>query len=177
LLAAISMERCISVLFPIWYRCHRPKRLSGVVSTVLWVFAGFFVSSMYLGLKFAESYETVIAGGAIAISITLSSIMFISNLTLFLKLRCGSRRRHPGRLYIAVLFNVIFFFTLGIPFSIEVFLYLPSSHELLPETTSFVLALLNSTINPVVYFLVGSCWQRRFQSSMKVAFRRVFEEK
>nr|XP_009486827.1 PREDICTED: mas-related G-protein coupled receptor member H-like [Pelecanus crispus] len=177
LLTAISVERCISVFFPIWYRCHRPKHLSGVMSGVLWAFAGFFVSSMYLSFNFAESYETVFACVAIAIAIILSSVMLISNLSLFIKLRCGSQRRHPGKLYVAVLLNVIFFFAFGIPFSVEVFLNLPSSHELFPEHTSFLLALLNCSINPVIYFLVGSCRQRRFQGFMKAAFRRVFEEK
>ena len=42
---------------------------------------------------------------------------------------------------------------------------------------SYLLASLNSSVNPVIYFLVGSCRQRRFQGSVKVAFRRVFEEK
>ncbi|KFW01617.1 Mas-related G-protein coupled receptor member H, partial [Fulmarus glacialis] len=177
LLTAISVERCISVLFPIWYRCQRPKHLSGVVSGVLWALAGFFVSSMYLSFNFAESYETVFAGVAIAISMILSSMMLISNLSLFIKLRCGSQRRHPGKLYVAVLLNVIFFFALGIPFNVEVFLNLPSSHELFPEKTTFLLALLNCSINPIIYFLVGSCRQRRFQGSVKVAFRQVFEEK
>ncbi|KAM6204842.1 proto-oncogene Mas-like [Sarcoramphus papa] len=177
LLTAISVERCISVLFPIWYRCHRPKHLSGIVSGVLWALAGFFVSSMYLSFNFAESYETVFAGVAIAISMILSSMMLISNLSLFIKLRCASQRRHPGKLYVAVLLNVIFFFVLGIPFSVDVFFNLPSSRELFPEHTFFLLALLNSSVNPVIYFLVGSCRQRRFQGSVKVAFRRVFEEK
>ncbi|XP_072720102.1 mas-related G-protein coupled receptor member D-like [Ciconia boyciana] len=177
LLTAINMERCISVLFPIWYCCQRPKHLSGIVSGVIWALAGFFVSSMCLSFNFAENYETVFAGVAIAFSMILSSVMLISNLSLFIKLRCGSQRRHPGKLYVAVLLNVIFFFALGIPFSVEVFLNLPSSRELFPQNTSFLLALLNCSINPVIYFLVGSCRQRRFQGSVKVAFRRVFEEK
>ncbi|XP_009645711.1 mas-related G-protein coupled receptor member X1-like, partial [Egretta garzetta] len=177
LLAAISVERCLSVLFPIWYRCHRPKHLSGVVSGMLWALAGFFVSSMYLSFNFAESYETAFSGVAIAIAIILSSIMLISNLSLFIKLQCGLQRRRLGKLYVAVLLNVIFFFALGIPFSVEVFLSLPSSHELFPENTSFLLALLNCSVNPVIYFLVGSCRQCQFRSSVKVALRRVFEEK
>ncbi|XP_074903232.1 mas-related G-protein coupled receptor member H-like [Buteo buteo] len=177
LLTAISVERCLSVLFPIWYRCRRPEHMSGVVSGVLWALAGFFVSSMYLSFNYAESYEMVFAGVAIAVAMILSSMMLISNLCLFIKLRCGLQRRHPGKLCVAVLLNVIFFFALGIPFSVEVFLNLPSSHELLPEHTSFLLALLNCSINPVIYFLVGSCRQCRFQGSVKVAFRRVFEEK
>ncbi|XP_009816712.2 mas-related G-protein coupled receptor member D-like [Gavia stellata] len=177
LLTAISVERCISVLFPIWYRCHRPKHLSGVVSGVLWALSGLFVSSMYLSFNFAERYETEFAGVAIAICIILSSMMLISNLSLFIKLQCGSQRRHPGRLYVALLLNVIFFFGFGIPFSVEVFLNLPSSHELFPDNTCFLLALLNSSINPVIYFLVGSCRQRRLRGSVKAALRRVFEEK
>uniref|UniRef100_A0A663FC95 G-protein coupled receptors family 1 profile domain-containing protein n=1 Tax=Aquila chrysaetos chrysaetos TaxID=223781 RepID=A0A663FC95_AQUCH len=177
LLTAISVERCLSVLFPIWYRCRRPKHLSAIVSGVLWGLAGFFVSLMYLSFNYAESYETVLAGVAIAVAMILSSMMLISNLCLFIKLQCGLQRRHPGKLCVAVLLNVIFFFALGIPFSVEVFLNLPSSHELLPENTSFLLALLNCSVNPVIYFLVGSCRQCRFQGSVKVAFRRVFEEK
>ncbi|KFZ61467.1 Mas-related G-protein coupled receptor member H, partial [Antrostomus carolinensis] len=177
LLTAISVERCMSVLFPIWYRCQRPKHLSGIVSGALWAFAGVFVSSMYLSFSFAEGYETVIAGVAIAIAMALSSMMLISNLSLYIKLRCGSHRRRLGKLYVAVLLNVIFFFAFGIPFSLEVFFNFPSSHELLPEITSFLLAMVNCSMNPVIYFLVGSCRQRRFQGSVKVAFRQVFEEK
>uniref|UniRef100_A0A8D0FA11 G-protein coupled receptors family 1 profile domain-containing protein n=1 Tax=Strix occidentalis caurina TaxID=311401 RepID=A0A8D0FA11_STROC len=177
LLTTISVERCISVFFPIWYRCHRPKHLSGIVSGMSWALTGFFVFSMSLSFSFAEGYETVFAGIAIAVSTILSSTMLISNLLLFIKLQCGSQRRQPGKLYVVVLLSVIFFFAFGIPFSVEVFLNLPSSHELLPEKTTFLLALLNCSINPVIYFLVGSWRQCRFQGSMKVALRRVFEEK
>ncbi|XP_009875751.1 PREDICTED: proto-oncogene Mas-like, partial [Apaloderma vittatum] len=36
LLTAISIERCLSVLCPIWCRSHRPKCLSAVISGLLW---------------------------------------------------------------------------------------------------------------------------------------------
>ncbi|XP_035183649.1 mas-related G-protein coupled receptor member H-like [Oxyura jamaicensis] len=177
LLTAISVDRCVSVFFPIWYRCHRPKHLSGIVSGLLWALAGSFVSSMYLSFHFEVPYEESFGGIAIAITVILSSMMLISNLSLFIKLRCGFRRRHPGKLYVAVLLNVIFFFVFAIPFSIEVFLNLPVTQDLFPHKVSFLLALLNSSTNPVVYFLVGSCRRRRIQGSVKAAFRRVFEEK
>ncbi|XP_027759356.1 mas-related G-protein coupled receptor member D-like [Empidonax traillii] len=48
LLTALSVERCVSVLFPLWYRCHRPRHLSGIVSGALWALAGLFVSSLYV---------------------------------------------------------------------------------------------------------------------------------
>uniref|UniRef100_A0A8B9CYU7 G-protein coupled receptors family 1 profile domain-containing protein n=1 Tax=Anser brachyrhynchus TaxID=132585 RepID=A0A8B9CYU7_9AVES len=155
LLTAISVDRCVSVFFPIWYRCHRPKHLSGIVSGLLWVLAGSFVSSMYLSFYFVKRYGDAFGGIAIAITVTLSSMMLISNLSLFIKLRCGFQRRHPGKLYVAVLLNVIFFFVFAIPFSVEVFFNLPRTQELFPDKVSFLLALLNSSTNPIVYFLVG----------------------
>uniref|UniRef100_UPI0012934C5C mas-related G-protein coupled receptor member H-like n=1 Tax=Lonchura striata TaxID=40157 RepID=UPI0012934C5C len=175
LLAALSVERCVSVLCPIWYRCHRPRHLSGVVSGALWTLAGVFASSLYL--TYTKDSVKIIAGVALAISVILSLMMLVSNLLLFLKLRCGSRRQQPGKLFVAILLNVLLFFAFGIPFCVEVFLHLPDSGALFPEHTSILLAVLNCSVNPVIYVLVGSCRRRRFQRSVRVALRRVFEEK
>ncbi|KFP85284.1 Mas-related G-protein coupled receptor member H, partial [Acanthisitta chloris] len=162
LLTVISVERCISVLFPVWYRCRRPKHLSGVVSAMLWALTGGFVFLMYFSFTNSKDSEVVFAGLALAISVVLSLMMLISNLFLFIKLCCSSRRRHPGKLFVAVL---------------QVYLNLPSTKLLFPENAPLLLALLNCSLNPMIYVLVGSCRRRRFQRSVKVALRRVFEEK
>ncbi|CAN8214256.1 unnamed protein product [Coccothraustes coccothraustes] len=178
LLAALSVELCVSVLCPIWYRCHRPRHLSAIVSGALWALAGAFVSSLYLTSTYTEDSEPVLAGVALAISMVFSLMMLVSNLFLFLKLRCGSRRRQPGwKLFVAILLNILLFFAFGIPFCVEVFLNLPDSGDLFPEDPSLLLALLNCSLNPVIYVLVGSCRRRRFQRSVRVALQRVFEEK
>ncbi|XP_066407751.1 mas-related G-protein coupled receptor member H-like [Molothrus aeneus] len=177
LLAALSVERCVSVLCPIWYRCHRPRHLSAAVSGALWALAGAFVCSLYLTSTYAEDSGTVLAGVALAICVFFSLMMLVSNLFLFLKLCCGSRRRQPGKLFVAILLNVLLFFAFGIPFCVEVFLNLPDSGDLFPEDPSLFLALLNCSLNPVMYVLVGSCRRRRFQRSVRVALRSVFEEK
>ncbi|XP_021256810.1 mas-related G-protein coupled receptor member H-like [Numida meleagris] len=177
LLTAISVERCVSVLFPIWYRCRRPKHLSGIVSGLLWAFSGSFVFLMYLSFSFSEEHLEALGAVATAICVMFSSIMLISNLSLFIKLRCGFQRRHPGKLYIAILISVIFFFAFAMPFSVEVFLNLANSQELFPKDPSLLLAMLNSSTNPVIYFLVGCCQQRRSLCSVTAALRRVFEEK
>ncbi|XP_061855580.1 mas-related G-protein coupled receptor member D-like [Colius striatus] len=176
LLTAISMEQCICILFPVWYRCHRPTRVSAGVSGVLWALAACFVSSMYLSTSFAESYQMVFSDVAFAIAVVLLSVMLISSLFLFFRLCCGSQRRHPGKLYVAVLLNMIWLFALSIPFSVEVFLNLSSSQELFPVSSSLLLTLLDCCINPVIYFLAGSCWQRWFQGSVDGTFQQVFEE-
>uniref|UniRef100_A0A8C9FN87 G-protein coupled receptors family 1 profile domain-containing protein n=1 Tax=Pavo cristatus TaxID=9049 RepID=A0A8C9FN87_PAVCR len=167
LLAAISIEKCVSILCPLWYRCRRPQHLSAVVCALglLWVFSGSLVSFITFGAV------------AVAICVTFSSMMLISNLSLLIKLQRGFRRRHPEKLYVAVLINVIFFFVFAIPFSMEAFLNLAGGLQFLPEGTSLLLAMLNSSINPVIYFLVGCCRQRCSLRSVTAALRRVFEEK
>lgn len=119
LLTAISVERCVSVLFPIWYRCHQPKHLAGIVSGLLWSFTGSLVSFTYLSFNFGEEHVKTFGAVSVAICVAFSLMMLISNLSLFIKLQCNFRRRHPGKLYIAVLINVIFFFIFIIPFSVE----------------------------------------------------------
>uniref|UniRef100_A0A8B9F5A7 G-protein coupled receptors family 1 profile domain-containing protein n=1 Tax=Amazona collaria TaxID=241587 RepID=A0A8B9F5A7_9PSIT len=163
LLTAISMERCVSVVFPIWYRCHRPKHLSGIVSGVIWASVGSFILSIFI---FGLGYSTLFSSVAIVYSVILSLMMLVSNTSMVMRLQCGSQRRHLEKLYVAVVLNVIFFFAFGMPFSAEVFLDLSRSRDLFPENTTLVLALLNSSINPVIYFLVGSCRQRRFQEAV-----------
>ncbi|XP_061205310.1 proto-oncogene Mas-like [Neopsephotus bourkii] len=177
LLTAISTERCGSVIFPIWYRCHRPKHLSGIVSGVLWASVGSFILSIYISSRFRQSHTILFASVVIVYSVILSVTMLISNVSMVMRLRCGSQRRRLGKLYIAVVLNVIFFFAFGMPFSVNAFLLLLHNGISFNERVTLVLALLNSSINPVIYFLVGSCRQRRFRGSIQVALRRVFEEK
>uniref|UniRef100_A0A8V5G8A8 Uncharacterized protein n=1 Tax=Melopsittacus undulatus TaxID=13146 RepID=A0A8V5G8A8_MELUD len=177
LLTAISTERSVSVIFPIWYRCHRPKHLSGIVSGVLWASVGSFMVSIYICSRLDQRYGTVSAIVGIFYSVILSVLMLISNVSMVIRLRCGSQRRSLGKLYVAVVLNVIFFFAFGMPFSIKAFHDLLYDGFLVAENVTGVLALLNSSINPVIYFLVGSWRQRRFQGSIQAALRRVFEEK
>uniref|UniRef100_A0A672V5C6 G-protein coupled receptors family 1 profile domain-containing protein n=1 Tax=Strigops habroptila TaxID=2489341 RepID=A0A672V5C6_STRHB len=174
---SISMERCVSVIFPIWYRCHRPKHLSGIVSGVLWASVGAFILSYYLCFLFGQRYYMLFVGVFIVYSAILSLMMLISNVAMVIRLRCCSQRRHLGKLYVAVVLNVIFFFAFGMPFIVNAFFHLSFSNDVVLQNVTLALALLNSSVNPVIYFLVGSCRQRRFRGSINVALRRVFEEK
>ncbi|OPJ74079.1 mas-related G-protein coupled receptor member H-like [Patagioenas fasciata monilis] len=177
LLTAISIERCLSGLFPIWYRYHRPRHLSGTVCGGLWALAGFFASLLLICNRTSmHTYLEVLNFVCIGNSVVFSVLPLFSNLFLFIKVRCVSQRRRPGRLYIAILLSAIFLFLFGFPLNVAILLgpfYLQSFY--LP--VSYLLSSLNSSVNPLIYFLVGSCQKCHFHGSLNDAFRRVFEEK
>ncbi|XP_065695786.2 proto-oncogene Mas-like [Patagioenas fasciata] len=178
LLTAISIERCLSVLFPIWYRCHRPRHLSGIVCGVLWALAGLLGSLLIISIFTSPvTYSKLLRYINLGNTLIFSLLPLFSNLFLFFKLRCGSERRRPGRLYIAILLSAILLFLFGFPLSLV--MLLASSYHIgsIYLDISSLLISLNSSVNPFIYFLVGSYRQHRFQRSVKVAFRRVFEER
>uniref|UniRef100_A0A8C8RP61 G-protein coupled receptors family 1 profile domain-containing protein n=1 Tax=Pelusios castaneus TaxID=367368 RepID=A0A8C8RP61_9SAUR len=156
-LTAISTERCLSVLFPLWYRCHRPKHLSTILSSLLW------------GLSF------LLTGLGSFICVLHSFKNCIIMLTP-LSVRRSSQRHQPGKLYIVILLTVFFFLIFAIPLSVVTFLQ-NFAHDNNIITLTFLLASINSSVNPLIYFLVGSYRKQQFRGSIKLAFQRVFEEK
>ncbi|KFU87653.1 Proto-oncogene Mas, partial [Chaetura pelagica] len=179
LLTVMSMERCLSVLFPIWYRCHRPKHLSGIMCGLLWALAALCGSLVFICtfLPWTITCDQIAQGVSTVNFLTFSIFPLLSNLSLFIKLQCGSERRSPGRLYVAVLLSVTFMFIFGFPLTVSFFLLSYNGTSVFLHAMFYLLASLNSCTNPFTYFLVGSCRQRRFQGSARAALRRVFEEK
>ncbi|KAM6308487.1 mas-related G-protein coupled receptor member H-like [Aegotheles albertisi] len=177
LLTAISIERCVSVLFPLWYRCHRPQHLSGVACALLWALSVAViaaVTSLCLSHEHEQCRVSLISMYVLNFLI-FAPAMVISNVILFIKVLCGSRRRQPKKLYIVIFLTVLFFLIFGVPLSIWNFLQQFGYHVLSTQVV-FLLACINSSINPFIYFLVGSCRRHCSLVSLQVAFQRVFEE-
>ncbi|KFW05338.1 Mas-related G-protein coupled receptor member H, partial [Fulmarus glacialis] len=177
LLSAISIERCVSILCPLWYRCRRPQRLSALVCALLWalsiaVIAA--VTSLCL-LHEHEHCRLALISMYVLNFLIFAPPMVISNVILFIKVLCGSKRRQPKRLYIVIFLTVLFFLIFGVPLSVWNFLQ-QFDYTVMPSQVVFLFACINSSINPFIYFLVGS-WRRRCSLvSLQVAFQRVFEE-
>nr|XP_025033879.1 mas-related G-protein coupled receptor member H-like [Pelodiscus sinensis] len=175
LLTAISAERCVSVLFPIWHRCHRPKHLSAIICALLWALSGLLtgVSSIVCFLFSNYCLKMVIRLTGTNFLI-FTPITVLSSLILIIKVPRRSQGSQPGKLYIVILLNVLFFLLLVVPFSIVTFFhnYVHYEHFI---TSSLLLASLNSSINPVIYFFVGSYRNQQFKGSVKKALQNVFE--
>ncbi|XP_054056070.1 mas-related G-protein coupled receptor member H-like [Rissa tridactyla] len=177
LLTAISIERCVSILCPLWYRCRRPQHLSVVVCALLWalsiaVLAA--VTSLCL-LYDHEHCRMALISMYVLNFLIFAPSMVISSTILVIKVLCGSKQRQPKRLYIVIFLTILFFLLFALPLSIWNFLQ-QFSYTSMPSQVVFLLASINSSINPFIYFLVGSCRRHCSLVSLQVAFQRVFEE-
>nr|XP_060610936.1 proto-oncogene Mas-like [Anolis sagrei ordinatus] len=171
-LTAISVERCLSALFPFWYRCHRPKWVSGAVSVVLWIFAALLSGVSILAIwekTVSQKMKKVIQ---IINILFVAPIMVLSSLILFTKLMCCSPQRQLGHLGRTILLTIFFFIIFGTPLSIEHWL---TGNKKFPNIF-YLLASINSSLNPAIYFLVGCHREKWFREPFRFVLQRALNE-
>uniref|UniRef100_A0A8C4W0X3 G-protein coupled receptors family 1 profile domain-containing protein n=1 Tax=Gopherus evgoodei TaxID=1825980 RepID=A0A8C4W0X3_9SAUR len=166
LLTAISTERRVSVLFPIWHRCRRPKNLSAIVYALLWALSS-LLSGIVYSLCFVDGTENcwlmflAIYGLNFLI---FAPIMICVQSDPVHQSQSSSQRHQQEKLYTVILLTVLFFLIFAVPLSVKYILDLVyDSHA--------------NDINPVIYFLVGSYRQHRFRGCFQVTLWSIFEEK
>ncbi|XP_061468064.1 mas-related G-protein coupled receptor member H-like [Rhineura floridana] len=172
LLTAISIDRCVSVLFPFWYRWHRPARLSSVLCALIWGLS-FLLSAIHFTLY---------------MDYTIQAIQYAMNVFLFLPLMSAStlvlltnvcsklQQRKRGKLLIVILLTllfIIFAFPLN---AFYITIYIFNSHPSYNIRYGFLCASLNSSINPLIYFLVGRQNRERPTKCVKAILQNVFIE-
>ncbi|XP_017526965.2 mas-related G-protein coupled receptor member X2 [Manis javanica] len=167
ILSAISVERCLSVLWPIWYRCHRPRHTSAIMCALLWALSLLLslLEGRYCGLLFRDFdvdwclvFDFITAAWLIFLFVLLSG----SSLALMVRLLCGSQRMRLTRLYVTVVLTVLAFLLCGLPFGIHWFLliWVQNGLDELYYLVVTVLSCVGSCANPIIYFFVGSFRQR-----------------
>uniref|UniRef100_F7EYU6 G-protein coupled receptors family 1 profile domain-containing protein n=1 Tax=Monodelphis domestica TaxID=13616 RepID=F7EYU6_MONDO len=181
LLAAISTERCLSVLFPLWYRCHRPKHTSVAVCAILWALQGLFWGAPVALYSFDNDHVfdylyVLLYFVRFCWFSLLTPVLGVSSLTLVLRVQCSSQRRRPPRLYLLVLLTVLVFLLCGLPWGIADAVQLFSGSSLMPYWLSRLLACVNSSANPFIYFFLGSQWRRRGREPLRVVLQRALGE-
>ncbi|XP_006861109.1 PREDICTED: mas-related G-protein coupled receptor member D-like [Chrysochloris asiatica] len=176
LLTAISAQRCLSVLFPIWYKVQRPRHTSTVVCTLLWVLsllmntlASYFCSHFRNSDR--EQCSTVDTVLGILILGVFTPLMTLSSLILFVRIKRSSQqwRRRPSRLLLVILASVVVFLIFSLPLGIYWFILywfkLEQNVNLVYVSISRLSSAISSTANPIIYILVGRrrnlSWSRR----------------
>ncbi|XP_055962744.1 mas-related G-protein coupled receptor member X2-like [Sorex fumeus] len=182
LLSAISTERCLSVLFPIWFRCHRQNHISSLICALLWALS---LLLSILNKKYCWSsllcwkFDFVIAAWLIFSLLFLS----ISNLILLVRLLYVFKRTQLTRLYVTIGLTVLIFLVCGLPWGINWFLLFwieekitIYAYKLYPPT--YVLTCINCCANPIIYFFVGSFRQRKQhqRQNLRLVLRRALQD-
>nr|XP_034980341.1 mas-related G-protein coupled receptor member H-like [Zootoca vivipara] len=174
LLTAISMDRCVSVVFPLWHRCHRPPHFSTLVCATIWIISFLLTVIGMIPSIFSVSYLLLVN------AILCLPLMTVSTLVLFIKVYFRSKQRKKGKALTAILLALLFFLFLAFPFTC--ILLIRFFTPLIDYNVQFVISVgllcscLNSSINPLIYFLIGRNKRARSKESMKVILQRLFKE-
>uniref|UniRef100_A0A2I3GV79 G-protein coupled receptors family 1 profile domain-containing protein n=1 Tax=Nomascus leucogenys TaxID=61853 RepID=A0A2I3GV79_NOMLE len=178
ILSAMSTERCLSVLWPIWYRCRRPKHLSAVVCVLLWALS---LLRSILEWMFCDSLFSDADSVWFAWLIFLCVVLCVSSLVLLVRILCASQKMPLTKLYVTILLTVLVFLLCGLPIGIQWALFsriyvdweVLYSHVYL---VSVFLLSLNSSANPIIYFFVGSIRQHQNWQNLKLVLQRDLQD-
>ncbi|XP_029140729.1 mas-related G-protein coupled receptor member H-like [Protobothrops mucrosquamatus] len=182
LLTAISIDRCVAVLFPIWHHCSRPKHLSSTVCVLLWI-----ASLLLTGIMKIMTLTNVIVNDGLSVlhflvtAIVCLPLISLSTGVLFIKVCFKSNQKNQGWLLLMILITLLCFLILAFPLYLFVVIIHFFNIEVDPEipyweTCIVLFSCLNSSINPVIYFLVGRKKGAQSKESMKVLLQKVFKE-
>nr|XP_006210832.2 mas-related G-protein coupled receptor member D [Vicugna pacos] len=187
LLTAISMERCLSVLFPIWYRCHRPQHLSAMVCALLWALA---VLLNVIEALFCREFWNLDTQQCFTVDLIFSllilalftPVMALSSFILSVRVQRSfqRRRRQPTRLYVAILASVLVFLTCALPLGIYwCLLYWLDRHlwtDIKLSYSIFFSSSVSSGANPIIYFVVGRRRSPGPREALGTVLRRALQE-
>ncbi|XP_028640349.1 mas-related G-protein coupled receptor member B2-like [Grammomys surdaster] len=182
IITTISVERCLSVMWPIWYHCKCPRHTSAVICVLLWALSlvftfldgkTYYLLFPYLRFSWTFTFETL------EIIITVWTILLFvvlcgSSLILLVRIFCGSQRIPVTRLYVTIALTVLFFLIFDLPFGIYWLLDQWIDRYCYIYDEIIFLSCINSCANPIIYFLVGSITNH---SSFKMKTLKLFLER
>ncbi|XP_033012042.1 mas-related G-protein coupled receptor member H-like [Lacerta agilis] len=180
LLTAISVEKCLSVAFPIWYRCHRLEHMSEIVCALIWAISilVFGIDHFFISTEYEDSNKMFSIIHMIN-SVFCPLVVLICTVILFIKVCCSLHRCQRGKFYTALLLTLLFFLIFGVPLSVTIsvqyFLY--DFKTIIMMALAVVCAVINSSVNPFIYFLIGRKKTHRSREPLKVVLERVFSDK
>ncbi|XP_069083964.1 proto-oncogene Mas-like [Pleurodeles waltl] len=175
LLTAISLERCLAVLCPIWYKCRRSGHQSTIVCVLIWVLA-FLITPMECLMDLV--CPIVVLSSSLFHCLFFVPLMVMSSVVLLVKVNKTAVRSPSSQLYLVVVTSVFIFLFFAMPvrvYYIFEMIFRPGEPYHLYHAT-ILLSTINSSINPLIYLLVGSRKEKKFRESIKVVLRRALDD-
>ncbi|CAI9539583.1 unnamed protein product [Staurois parvus] len=205
LLTVISIDRYISVVFPVWCQNHRTPRLASFVAGAVWILALIFSIPYAIfrdindnGEDYVSCYNNFHADEDIAYSrhkatviirfiasflIPFTIIIFCYSVILFrIQKNHMTTSSKPFKVILAV---IISFLVCWFPYHVFSFLELSANYVENDHLFYVVfvgipitssLAFINSCVNPVLYVFMGRDFKKKFQDSLRSILERAFTE-
>ncbi|XP_077312004.1 N-formyl peptide receptor 2-like [Lithobates pipiens] len=196
-LTIISIDRCISVVFPVWCRNHHTVRLAVKVILAIWIVClllnvSYFInahvsirhrSSLVCFKNWSMHSVQVIIRFIVLFVIPFTIIIFCYTV-IFMRIR----KKHtttstkPFKVIAAV---IISFFICWFPYHVFSIMDSYVNYTLynklrlvifIGKRISVALAYSNNCVNPFLYVFIGQHFKEKFWSSIKSAFERTFTE-
>ncbi|XP_069083939.1 mas-related G-protein coupled receptor member H-like [Pleurodeles waltl] len=187
-LTAISVERCMCVLLPVWYQHRQLTRQSVIVCFLLWalscVVMGLESFVCKLDVQYPDPGSESCTGVYLftsALYLLVVLLMVLSSLTLSIQIRKTSKECHPLRLYIVIMVTVLIFLLSVVPARVVgLLLYFNVVPEEMFLVTfanlTFICTSIYCSANPYVYICVGMWNKHCFWRSIKQALEKIFKE-
>ncbi|XP_075046519.1 formyl peptide receptor-related sequence 1-like [Mixophyes fleayi] len=183
-LTAMSIDRCVSVMWPIWSQTHRTHKCIRIISTIIWVVGliltapDLFIDDMYRECIINSTYKLKIIRFVGLFVIPFTAILMCYYI-IFLKLRTVKRPNRSQRPYKIITAVVICFFICWFPYYISPFLPksdLPSWAIVLIYQLAENLASFNSCINPILYVFICQDFKENLINSLPPRLRRAINK-
>nr|XP_005497550.1 mas-related G-protein coupled receptor member H-like [Zonotrichia albicollis] len=157
-------------------RCDPPLRLRWVVDTIqYWAFFALFTVIPTVTFLCPSHQQEHCQAAFISlytlILLLLVAPMLVSSTVDFIKAKWGSQQQQPERRDIVIFVIVLFTLLLSLWNFLQDLGYITVSSQVV-----FLLACMNSSIKPFIYFLVGRCWRPCSIKSLRLSLQRVFEK-
>ncbi|XP_077312227.1 chemerin-like receptor 1 [Lithobates pipiens] len=203
LLTVISIDRLISIVFPVWCQNHRTPKLASIVAVAVWILSFIFSLPYFIfrdikvvekdhavcyynfhedvKVAYPRDKATVIARFIISFFIPFTIIISCYSVILLrIQRNHMTTSSKPFKVVLAVILS---FFVCWFPYHVFSFLELSAYYGGNLSYINFVglpiassLAFINSCINPILYVFMGRDFKQKFQNSLWSIFEIAFSE-
>ncbi|KAM3921603.1 formyl peptide receptor 2-like [Leptodactylus fuscus] len=169
LLTAMSIDRCVSIMWPFWAKVHRTRRLVRITAGGIWGLS-LPLTALVLHLndwcRLSTYYSDYMRLTTIIIGTVRLLLMFVipfliiltSYVIIFVKIRKRKRPQRSQRPYRIITAVILCFFICWSPHYICALIPLENGSYkkiFLVHFITTILAYLNSCMNPIIYVLMG----------------------
>ncbi|XP_075046138.1 formyl peptide receptor-related sequence 4-like [Mixophyes fleayi] len=203
-LMIISLDRCTSVMCPVWSKNHRTLKLASIISSMVWSCC-FLLSSPYLAFfdivhdsdtnisycipMYAEDhhtgemrYKVMFIARFIFMFIIPFSIIIICYSLITSRLRRIRSRSGSSRPFKVIVTIVLCFFCFWFPFHLWPFINymnieISSNVDIVMTQVVYCIGFFNSCVNPIVYVFVGRDFKKSLFKSIPFLLESTFRER